>query len=85
MVVDDVGEVCQEVAKNGSHKVVGQIVGTFSFTEFQSCSMCIGKVSEINKIIRQCGKCRLKQKIKRCKKTCAPRVILESDRNLRSL
>ena len=35
-VVDGVDEVCQEAAENGSHKVVGQIVGDVSSAEFRS-------------------------------------------------
>ena len=49
-VIDDVGEVCEEeVVKN--RKVFGQIVGIASLTEYRSCSMCVGKIADINRYI----------------------------------
>ena len=72
----ELGEICENF-DDGKLKFVGEVVGIVSFTEFAGCTVCAAKVDSVNEVIGICSKCGLKQKLARCRKNRATRLIIE--------
>ncbi len=80
--IEDIGGVCEESMCTDIQKRYGEIVGIVSYTELLGCVSCEAKVLE-NKVVGTCGKCGLKQKMTRCKKNAAARVMIQDDETKR--
>ncbi len=76
--VSDVGDVIDNTIIKQNDHVVGEIVAIVSYSSFSGCISCGAKVAILGSgQIGGCEKCALKQKITKCKKNVAARVILE--------
>ena len=72
----DIGDVSNE-KRNDTEQFFGSIIGVVSCTEFLSCFSCNAKVTEKKAGIGTCNKCGVSQKMMRCKKNIAAKVVVE--------
>ena len=67
--IDDIGEVVllsddEDSSQGGNNLVEGEIVAILTTNEYYSCISCKGKVTTVNGVIGECGKCHAKMKLK---------------------
>lgn len=78
--VGDIGEVVDgdkdQTEEIASKVVEGEIIDV---SKYCSCSVCGGKVNDINTVLGQCTKCRAKVKLSRSKKCTTAKFVVEDD------
>ena len=57
----------------------GEVVGVMSVEEYVCCVGCQGKVIRETDVIGECGRCKMKVKMSRCKRGATAHVVFEGD------
>ena len=89
--IDDIGEVLDQyqddIQLSGLKEVYGEIVGVVRCESYYTCLVCRAKVSNCQTVtmgttMGECGKCGLKVKLARCKKSIVATLLIQDEEGL---
>ena len=85
-LIEDITEIADPpLAKDGqlfqekNLVLEGEVVGVMSVEEYVCCVGCQGKVIRETDVIGECGRCKMKVKMSRCKRGATAHVVFEGD------
>ena len=78
-MIDDIGEVVEEVVAEKSEIKGGVVVGVKYLDSYMSCYSCKEKVANSESGFGECGRCGMMQTMKKCKVMSTAKVDIEAD------